>query len=357
VTPPEVILDRWIRAQSRNQRECVGYVGKLDFENLDSPSFGSFLRFLQETINTALQLENVNASGGVEHPPFHFDYIEVKDGINAKNAHAFQHGGFSFIAVTVPLVELLWDLSQRLCRSPLVLELLGIDPGAASPETLHLFLFQLQLTFVVSHEYTHHVHQHCDHDPDGTAEAWTEFLHDQAVGGIDDQAQELDADAYAIYLGLANFLRGGGRNSGLAQVGRQDSFGIHADGVLLTCFFLAITTLFCALWREDIAITSIWQFRHPPAPVRIEYAIRVAQMWCGQNQSVPDSWFAADRFQDIFRAALDAIGGGTRRTWDAHVSLLRGTEGVEYDRCLRNRFDAIRQKKPEPAKTAAVAEA
>jgi hypothetical protein len=343
VTPPDVILDRWIKAQSPTQSECVGYVGKLDLEKLNPRSFGSFLGFLQEIINSALRSENVHASGGVEHPPFHFDYIEVKDRTK-RNAHAFQYNGFSFIAVTLPLVELLWDLSQRLCRSALVLKLLGMNPATANLEALHLFLFQIQLSFVVSHEYTHHVHQHCDSDPEGMPGAWTEFLDDKAVGGIDDQAQEIDADAYAIYLGLANFLRGGGRESGLAQLGRQDSLGTAADGLLLTCFFLSITALFCTLWREDTAMTSIRELGHPPAPVRIEYAIRVAQMWCGQNESVPESWFAADRFQEIFSAALDAIGGGSRAAWDAHVSFLRGTEGIEYDRSLRDRFDAIRQR-------------
>jgi hypothetical protein len=196
-------------------------------------------------MNNALHCENVNASGGVQHPPFHFDYIEVEDG--TKNAHAFQYAGFSFIAVTLPLIELLWDISQRLCRSVLVQQLLGVNPPTGDLDALHLFIFQLQLSFVVSHEYTHHVHQHCDRDPEGITGAWTEF-HALMTGGIDDQAQELDADAYAIYLGLANFLRGDGRQSGLAQLGRQGSSAIDADDILLTCFLLAVTALFCALW-------------------------------------------------------------------------------------------------------------
>ena len=128
---------------------------------------------MQDVINEALRSENANASGGVTHPPFHFDYIEVKRHKRVKrdmNAHAFQSDGFSFIVVTLPLVELLWDLSQRLANSQSILQLLGIDQGRVPPDTLQLLLFQLQLTFLVSHEYTHHIHRHCRDDQ--TAGAW-----------------------------------------------------------------------------------------------------------------------------------------------------------------------------------------
>jgi hypothetical protein len=350
MTPPEVILDRWVRLQSRRHRDCLGYVGKLDIEKLDSPSFRPFLRFVQDAMNAALQLENSNASGGVEHPPFHFDYIEVRR--DTKNAHAFQYDGFAFIVVTLPLVELLWDLSQRLSRSEFILQMLGIDREAVRLEGLHALLFQFQLSFLVSHEYTHHIHRHCK--AEGIAGAWTEFLTNDSGGGIECQAQELDADAYAIYLGLANFIRGTGRQSALAQLGQQDLATVEADELLLTCFFLAVTSLFCALWPEDITITSIWQFVHPPAPVRIEYAIRVAQMWCDQNGSVPGSWFGAERFRRLFSAAVQAIGGSPRQQWDAHISFLRSEEGAEYDRRLLEQFDAIRRRQGKASEPAAV---
>src|SRR5580698_10964625 len=102
MTPPEIILDRWVRTEAQKYKACTGYVGKLDLERVDSPSLRSFLQFVQDATNEALRSENTNASGGVEHPPFHFDYLQVSDG--AKNAHAFQFDGFSFIVLTVPLV-------------------------------------------------------------------------------------------------------------------------------------------------------------------------------------------------------------------------------------------------------------
>ena len=116
MVPPEVILDRFVRTQLCNEAGFSGYLGKLDTETVESPSFRSFLYLVQDTMNEALRLEGVNASDGVEHPPFHFDYLDVSAGIT--NAHAFEHGGFAFIAVTLPMVELVWRLSHRLSRSP-----------------------------------------------------------------------------------------------------------------------------------------------------------------------------------------------------------------------------------------------
>lgn len=303
-------------------------------------------------MNTALGLENVNASGGVEHPPFHFDYLEVNDG--TKNAHAFQHEAFSFIVVTMPLVQLLWDLSLRLSDSPPVLQLLGIDYGLVRKEAVHALLFQFQLTFLVSHEYTHHVHRHCDGYEDGMAGEWTEFQQVGTSGGMECQAQELDADAYAIYLVLANFVRGGGRSGALVQIEKQSLSGVEGDSLLLMYFVVAVTGLFCAFWSENIEMESVWQFRHPPAPVRIDYAIRVAQMWCGQNESVSQAWFAAERLQGIFRAVLQTIGKTTQEAWDAQISFLCGEEGKKYDRRLLELFETIRKNQRQSNEAAPV---
>jgi len=342
MTPPEVILDRWVKSHARPRvRGCKGYVGKLNLDEVDPPPLGSLLSFVQETMNTALRAESANASGGVDHPPFHFDYIQVSDG--TKNAHAFQHDGCSFIVVTQPLIELLWAVSGRLARSPRILQLLGVKGTAARTEGVHALFFQLQLTFLVSHEYTHHVHRHCGRDQIGEAGLWTEFAKEELDGAIDRQARELDADAYAIYLVLSNFIRGGGRKGALVQLGRQHLPDIDADSLILTCFFVAVIAFFGELWPEDIRVDSIWQLTHPPAPVRIDFAIRVARMWSGQNECVSESWFGAERLQEIFEAVLSTYAGAMRQGWDAHVAFFRGEEGIKYNRRLLDSFDTLRK--------------
>ena len=280
-------------------------------------------------------------------PTVPFDYLQVNDG--TKNAHAFQEEGFAFIVATLPLVELLWDLSLRLSRSPEVLRLLQIDPAVVMPDALQGLLFTVQIGFLVSHEYTHHIHLHVDRG--GIIGTWTEFLPNEAGGGMDFQAQELDADGYAVYLGLTNLVRGGARQGTLDQLGRHDLQALDADGFLLMCFFLSVTAFFSALWPENLEITSIEQFRHPPVPVRIEYAIRIAKMWCEQNGSVPESWFATDRFRALFNTAADAVGATTRRAWDTHILFLLSKEGAEYDGRLSERFQAMRMKRDKSAQT------
>jgi hypothetical protein len=350
MTPPEVILDRWVKKISCTHPPFRGYVGKLDIEKLASPPLRQFLHVVQEVMNRALASENVNASGGVKHPPFHFDYLEVADG--TRNAHAFQHDGFSFVAITLPLIELLWELSHRLSTSADVRGMLCFDQGAMPLEVLRALFFQVQLSFLVSHEYTHHVHQLCGHDDSSMAEVWTEFSRKEGNAGLDSQARELDADGYAIYLSLAHFIRGEGRQSSLAQLGRQDLRGTEADELLLTCFFLSVTAVFCAFWPDDIQVSSIGQLSHPPAPVRIEYAIRVAKMWCGQSESVPSEWFDSQRFQALFETAAKVIGGSERQIWDAHLAFFLSEDGKKYDRQLLQRFESMRRSRDESAQCA-----
>lgn len=341
---PEVALHRWVMECSRRDPKFDGYVGVLDVEKVGSPSFRSLLLIVRKAINDALRLETLNASGGTEHPPYHFDYIEVRsDAKFPYNAIAFQHEGSAFIVITRPFVELLFDLSQRLSRSPLILELLGIDPPNPGPDSLLLLLFQLQISFLVSHEYTHHVHRHVS--PGISPGTWIEFAQDLTSGSIECQAQELDADAYAIYLVLGNFVRGAGRSSALRQLGKQHLESIDADALLLESFFLSLMSLFCARWPVDLNMASIRAFTHPPAPVRIEYAIRVAKMWCEQNQSVSESWFGARRFQTLFRIATEAIGGSAPQQWDDHIHFLMSAECSSYNELLFELFERLRTGK------------
>jgi hypothetical protein len=340
--PPEVILDRWVKERgSRHESGFSGYLGTLDIERVESPSFRSFLYLIRDAMNEALRLEGPNASGGIEHPPFHFDFIDVKDGI--KNAHAFQYAGLSFVAVTLPMVELIWDVSHRLSRSRLVLELLNLGPEV-NRDAFHGLLFQIQLNFLVSHEYTHHIHGHVLERTRGETDVWNEFSNHTTSGNLHSQAQELDADGYAEFLVLAHLLRGERRNTALAQCGRAELQGVDGDELLLTSFFLSLLAFFSSFWRGAIDTASIYDLQHPLPPVRITYAIRVAEMWCSQNKSVPHTWFEAARFRELFRTAAETVGGTAREAWDTQIAFLRSADGAEYDRRLGERFESVRRK-------------
>ena len=242
MVPPEVILDRWIKLQSREHPRLAGYVGKLDIGKLDSEALQSLLSLIQQGMNRALKVGRTSLPGGGSHPPFHFDYVEVSDG--TRNAHAFQHDGFSFIVVTLPLVELLWELSEKLAASPLVRQFAQLDSREVRRDGFRSLLFQFQLSFLISHEYTHHVHRHPGVDARGTQLLWNEFEENELSGGLESQAQEIDADGFAIFMALAHYVRGAGRKSVIAQLGIEDLPSTQVERTASYVFHLGTDGLF-----------------------------------------------------------------------------------------------------------------
>jgi hypothetical protein len=151
-----------MKSQNGPKQPFSGNVGKLDLDKVKPESLRDLLKFLQENANRALGLEGHNASGGAKHPPYHFDFLEVPG--TTVNAHAFQHEGFAFIVMTLPLVELLLNLTFMLSESILVRQLLGVGSAPGNQDPFRLTLFLLQFDFLLGHEYTHHVHHHCAPD-------------------------------------------------------------------------------------------------------------------------------------------------------------------------------------------------
>jgi len=210
MTPPEIILDRYVKENFPKT-----YSGKLDIEQIRSPSLRTFLYGLQVETNDALRLENANASGGVAHPPFHFDYLHA----TVTNAHAIRHERFWFIVLTLPLIKSIVGVSRHLGRSPVVLRLLHLDSGALRPDLLWGYLAEIQLIFLTSHEYTHLIHQHSTMRE--LSGMWTELVAQHSSGSIDSQVEELDADGYAAYLVLTFLLRSERRQRTLSNWARQ----------------------------------------------------------------------------------------------------------------------------------------
>jgi hypothetical protein len=335
---PEIILHRHVVDWLRHQDGCSGYLGKLDLRQFERP-LESFLQNFQDAMNEALRLESANASGGVDHPPFHFDYLDVRDG--TRNAHAFEHGGFAFIVVTWPLVNALGDLSMRLIQSPGLGQLLKYDNKSEDFGKLQGLLFGILMGFLVCHEYTHHVHKH-NHD-DGKVRVWTEFSSQPPTLALHSQAQEIDADGYGSYIVLEHLLRGALRDNALATLGRNPSSEEDIDQLLLAVFFVATLAFFCERWYERKTDTSsIHNDRHPPPPVRIQYIFRVAHMWCEQNK-VSSAWFEPQWSKQLFGVAASVFQSQGKSDWDRLMSFLVSPEGIRYNDELFKEFEVIRK--------------
>jgi hypothetical protein len=342
MTPPEVVLDRAVRACLRREPGCDGYRGKLDIETIQSPSFRSFLYLVQASMNEALRLEGPNASGGVTHPPFHFDYIAVED--RTENAHAFEHGGFLFIVLTLPMVESIWHTSQRLSRLPTVHRLLGVHERV-NLDVLHGLLFQIETNFLIGHEYRHHIYNHFTRRFDEHEEISTEFPAKIADGNLEAQAQELDADGFAVYLALAHLIRSARRDGALAILngGVASNSG---DELLLECLLIAILALYVRFWHVALDVAALHRATHPPPPVRVKYLFLCARMWCGQNRSLPEAWFSTGRLQDLLRVATEMVPASAKESWEQQIAHLTSPDGVAYDQQLFDEFEKVRRNGP-----------
>jgi hypothetical protein len=188
--PPEAAFDRYLRSQ--NEKDRKKYPGKYDLDQLDSGSLKELLLGLQVVLNLSLASEQ-QVPEHRDHPPFHVDYIKSTEA----NAIAFRHDGYSFIGITILLIEVAAQLCARLCNSLDLLHALGLEPTQEVSEALGSVLLEILLFFVVSHEYTHIVHGHplSEVTESGLIH---EFSIGSRTGSFDDQILEADADSYAM---------------------------------------------------------------------------------------------------------------------------------------------------------------
>src|ERR1022692_1032785 len=123
--PPEVIFHRYFQDQehlSRSDRE--NYYGKQDLDRLE-PELRFILTNIQLVFNESLsQAQGATAYVGSPVVP-HFDYISAE----VANALAFKYQRYSFIGITMPLVDLLLRSSECLSQSGGVRELFNAVAG------------------------------------------------------------------------------------------------------------------------------------------------------------------------------------------------------------------------------------
>ena len=278
-----------------------------------------------------------NVSGNVKHPPFHLDYVDAR---RVPNAHAFQHEGYSFIAITKPLIEMLWQISARLSRSATIAQLLGIDPATAQLESLHCTFFSTQLSYLVAHEYTHHTHEH-----DVGSEVWNEIRDIETTGGLETQAQEVDADGYGVYIVLAHLINGRRRTQALRLLGCPAAPEGSADEVLLASFILAVGAFFYARSPAMVDNNTVYTFTHPPQALRMNYVMHNTISWCKQNRPSLEAWLTLNRYQLLMRAVAEVTWGPTGgRNWSEQTAFLSCAAGDEYTRQLSKQVDALISK-------------
>ena len=335
--PPEVLFHRYFQTLSPADRET--YKGKKDLDRLQQPTVQSLLVAIQKQFNEALRDEKKNVPEHVDHPPFHFDYIDS----STPNALAFRYEGYSFVGITVALIETLWDVCFRLSRSEAVATRLGVRLTPEEHDKHHVVLFRTQLNFVVSHEYTHHVHGHVA--PRMSASMFSnEILDDGETGNLVQQTLEAYADGYAVYHVLANLIDGGGRAQEVSLLKLEAEPSGVQDGVLFSCFVVAVGAFLFVRPPDALDNARIYKLTHPPQAARMNCLMQQAISWCKQNRPGLEAWMTLDRFQMLMKGVAEATWGmNGGRDWAAQVAFLQSEAGDEYFRELDRSLKAYVQ--------------
>ncbi len=250
----------------------------------------------------------------------HFDYVESR----VENALAFEYGGYQFIGITIPLIELILERCRNLTRSVGIANLLRLVAGRAEQERVRGGLFMTQLVFVAAHEFGHYVWGHAAPDETGL---WNEVAADGRAGSLEDQARECLADAYAVYLTLDFLIDGEQRIQILELLGQASTPEGEADEALLSAFLVSVSAFFFARSSAALDKSCIYSATHPPAAARMNGIIQTAKTWCSKRRPALDAWTTLERLEKIIAAAADVVGW---ENWRGQVTFLASPDGKEY---------------------------
>jgi hypothetical protein len=330
---PEILFHRYFQNPSRHPDDRRTYRGKQNLDALPKP-LASFLRDVQDALNEALRNEKQNVTEHVKHPPFHFDYIEA----TVPNALAFRFVDYSFIGITMPLIHRLWDSSVELSKSDAVAALLEVPGTAESEEAILTVMFQTQLTFLVSHEYTHHVHGHFSQlDPGSTF--FNEILSTSETGRLEDQAFEVDADSYAVFHVLTHLITGPRREQAVELLGCSQARSERQDEILLYSFVMAIAAFLLILPPISADASTIYNRTHPPPAARMNEIMHAAISWCKQNKPDLAAALTLSKFQTLMTVVSTAMSGMSEVSdWSGQTAFLTSERGSEYSEKLRTHF-------------------
>lgn len=330
--PPEVIFHRYFHSPIPiEQRD---YRGKADLDHLRNAVLpGPLLEDLQLIINQALH----NARPDPLHAPhgtLHFDYIDS----DIPNALAFSSEGYAFIGVTIALVNSLWDTSFRLSRAPEVSGVLGL-PGVINVDHLQAQLLRLQLSFIVGHEWAHHVFGHTVTTATAIGSTGPTFVDEVVVtanrGDLRSQTQEVVADGYSAYYLLQNLIVGDERPRAVGLLEAGAATEAAQDSILLSCFVVAIAGFMFVRRPQELTALTAYTMTHPAQALRLRLLLESAKLWSVGYRPNLTEQISPERFRPIMRAialATWGMNGGT--DWSDQIAFLVSDNGDEYARRL-----------------------
>jgi len=329
--PPEILFHRFFQEQLTGQ-DRERYKGKYALS--EQTQFERLLAGLQIVLNEALRVADTTVPHHVDHGPFHVDYVDSK----VENAIAFRYADYSFIGLTEPLMYKLWQIADAISQST-VMEANSAVSRTIDPGDLRTVVFRALLFFIVSHEYTHHVHGHIAMR--GALPAfYNEIENDCKDGSLQDQVLEVDADGYAAFLVLNNLLIRDERLHAISVL-KIESYPLGSqDRILFFCFVLAVGGFFFACTPQVIDASNVYTCDHPPHAARMDLLMKSALRWCAPNRPALESWMTKERSNEIMRVVVYATWGmNGARSWTEQNAFFSSEDGAEYFRRIGEQMD------------------
>jgi len=320
MTPQAEAFDRFFE-----EKKFPGYGRRNDLSGLN-PVIRRQFELIQETFNFALANVEKGIVGHVNTLPFHLDYVDADE--KEKNAHAFCDAGYSFIAITMPLIGFLSDICLSLSKSPEIAQVLGIQHSTDDYNQFHAVMFAILIAFIVAHEHTHHIYGHVsEEDSKRLFLGITPLVYGAK---FQQQVSELVADGHAIYTVLMNYIVTTNMN------GSNSFYGLNADNSSLTdeqmlaTVVVVVAAFLLMLPERELDEHVVYTLSHPPPPARLNSLMHEAVGWSSHNRPQLEA-FLQVKFKALLGAtAIAVLREKANQVWNGQTAFLKSPAGVAY---------------------------
>lgn len=319
---PDILFHRFFQSSQISPKDRLLFKGKQNLDVLESSS-RSLLIKIQDVLNDSLR-DIVNTFAKGKCRKFHFDYIE-DTGI--PNAMAFEYEGYAFIGITMNLIQKLWQNSNDLSQSKGAATILQNTISKQQQELILIELFSIQISFIVLHEFAHHDLGHSALR-NMASDFWNEIIPENENCTLENQAREINADAWATYLVLDHLMRSERRKNALINLWYKNTKDSDsADVILLSLYMISITAFFLIREEGFCDEITVYKISHPPQAVRINEIMRNVQSWCQQNRPTLEKRLTLKRFQEVTFFVKNALN---KSGWKQQTTFLKTPNGGDY---------------------------
>jgi hypothetical protein len=284
--------------------------------------------FVRDAMNGALANAKM-VPGHVVNGPYYFDYIDSEQ----QGACAFTEGDRSFIGLTIGMVQWVLGAGERLRSSVPLWELVGLDPDQTDANHFQFLVVYLALTFIVAHEYCHHV---LGHQPDAIPQGDRRTA--SLRGNLQSHTREVAADGYAAMHQYDFVVHSAFRSQMVALLGLE---GLPVPTQDRALFLVTLTAVASTWYRKPPAILTaenVSLLSHPPRAVRLCFFMEHAMIWCRGFRPTLEKVIDGPYFANLMYVIGTAVCADHADS-RAQNALIRSPEGQEYQQAL---FDNLK---------------